>query len=81
MTVTYQVGEGGHLDIDFWVRKTFCIMSRPLLTYSPVVRPIWNRSWETNTAIHWFNIHYCSKGWSARVLLLQPNECYCRQDG
>jgi len=23
MTVTYQVGEGGHLDIDFWVRKTF----------------------------------------------------------
>jgi hypothetical protein len=20
MTVTYQVGEGGHLDIDFWVR-------------------------------------------------------------
>lgn len=22
MTVTYQVGEGGHLDIDFWVRWT-----------------------------------------------------------
>lgn len=22
MTVTYQVGGGGHLDIDFWVRPT-----------------------------------------------------------
>ena len=22
MTVTYQVGGGGHLDIDFWVRAT-----------------------------------------------------------
>lgn len=23
MTVTYQVGEGGHLDIDFWVFASF----------------------------------------------------------
>lgn len=23
MTVTYQVGEGGHLDIDFWVRLSY----------------------------------------------------------
>ena len=28
MTVTYQVGEGGHLDIDFWVRFA-CIPSLP----------------------------------------------------
>lgn len=32
MTVTYQVGEGGHLDIDFWVRRTdSCRNTGPLM--------------------------------------------------
>ncbi|KAI0092610.1 emp24/gp25L/p24 family/GOLD-domain-containing protein [Irpex rosettiformis] len=26
MTVTYQVGGGGHLDIDFWVRNTYTVL-------------------------------------------------------
>lgn len=30
MTVTYQVGEGGHLDIDFWV----CLMSKLVMLES-----------------------------------------------
>jgi hypothetical protein len=30
MTVTYQVGEGGHLDIDFWV----CLMSKSVMLES-----------------------------------------------
>jgi hypothetical protein len=33
MTVTYQVGGGGHLDIDFWVRMlVYRSTARPMLT-------------------------------------------------
>lgn len=33
MTVTYQVGGGGHLDIDFWVR--YSQVKLDLIAYPP----------------------------------------------
>ena len=39
MTVTYQVGGGGHLDIDFWVREGLFSLSLHLLPRSQISDP------------------------------------------
>lgn len=83
MTVTYQVGGGGHLDIDFWVRYPqvkpdliLCLSSRTIAG-----RPRRPRPRKANTTIYRNIINYRGKGWTTRTLLLKPNERRYRQDG
>ena len=79
MTVTYQVGGGGHLDIDFWVSKHILLLA--LLAPLSVCRADQQSRRECNTKEHQvldgYRVHHRGEGWSARVLLLQPNERNC----
>ena len=75
MTVTYQVGGGGHLDIDFWV----CLVSlsdtlRTLMHTTPAGRLRRSCYAQTHKAVYWNSINNSREGWETRVLLLQPDE-------
>ena len=51
MTVTYQVAEGGYLDIDFWVKTCYIfVVLIPYHGFSLVNRPNWKDSREANPA-------------------------------
>lgn len=79
MTVTYQVGGGGHLDIDFWVRR---LTSSTVVSHSSIYTangPWWRRPRKASQAIYWLPFDNCRKRWTARILFLQSNERYCRQ--
>lgn len=80
MTVTYQVGGGGHLDIDFWVRvcTMFWIYSTP--TCTTAFRPRKQSTSQTNKAIDWHSSYHCRKRWQIRVLFLKYDERYFGQD-
>lgn len=60
MTVTYQVGGGGHLDIDFWVTSPFQLVSLTQFKLTPPVvrrpeRPAPNLQKKRDTGMHLFN--------------------------
>lgn len=76
MTVTYQVGGGGNLDIDFWVwssypvgayRSWFCLACRPE-QLSPR---------QTFEAVDRLCIHNSWSGWTIRILFLEYDEYCC----
>jgi hypothetical protein len=80
MTISYQVGGGGNMDIDFWVRSLSYVY---LFINSRNVAggPQQPRTRQTHQTIHRNHIHHCTKRWKTRILLLQPHEQRSRQDG
>lgn len=79
MTVTYQVGGGGHLDIDFWVcSRCSCSTTARLLTCLPAHRPDGESAGETYTRIYWDSLNYSRDERTTRILLFKPNERYRR---
>ena len=80
MTVTYQVGGGGHLDIDFWVRNSCIALEMRLLTRHTAFRPGPTRDAETAQAVTGNCINNRHKRRTARILLLQPDELNSGQD-
>ena len=80
MTVTYQVGGGGHLDIDFWVRKHAYTRAVRLTTLATVDGPIRRGAGKAGQAVNGDSILHCKEGRQTRVLLLQYDELHRRQD-
>ena len=80
MTVTYQVGGGGHLDIDFWVRGLCIALEMRLLTRYTAFRPRPTRDAETAQAVTGHRVNNRNKRRTARILLLQPDELNSGQD-
>jgi len=64
MTVTYQVGDGGHLDIDFWVLTFLYQFAVYLTTQHLVDRPSRERAWETNQTVYRSIGYHCGEGWA-----------------
>jgi hypothetical protein len=60
MTVTFQVADGGYLDIDFWA-STCHISLHPIPYHSfpSVNRSIWKDPWETNPANDRLSCNHC----------------------
>ena len=80
MTVTYQVGGGGHLDIDFWVRERAYTRALRLTSLATVDGPIRRSTGEAGQAVNWDSILHRKEGRQTRVLLLQHDELHRRQD-
>ena len=85
MTVTYQVGGGGHLDIDFWVSPLVsCVVfsTRPIRRLPGVARgPRQHGPREAHKTVAGNCVHHREEGRPPRILLLQPNVHRHRQDG
>lgn len=81
MTVTYQVGGGGHLDIDFWVNWPAFLLSNLFLRCSyPVSRPTQPCPRQAFQTIHRLSIHHCRTRRSIRILFLKSHESCRRQN-
>ena len=74
MTVTYQVGGGGHMDVDFWV----CDPSEPLMQrttdHSPANRSGGARTAQGRQTVNRHRFNHGKKGWETRILLLKSHE-------
>ena len=74
MTVTYQVGGGGHMDIDFWVRSPFGPLVQ-LTADRPIVDGCgWPCTAQGHQAVNRHCFNHREKGWETRILLLESNE-------
>ena len=80
MTVTYQVGGGGHLDIDFWVCDSCIALETWPLTRYTALRPGPTCDAETAQAVTGHRIHNRHKRRTTRILLLKPDELNSGQD-
>ena len=74
MTVTYQAGGGGHMDIDFWVREFFAPLKRRAAYHPAADRSGWPRTAQGRQAVNRNCFNYCKKGREARILFLESHE-------
>jgi hypothetical protein len=65
MTISYQVGDGGHLDIDFWVRipRPCYIMDLLADVRLQAIRPRSTPPWKTCQTVDWVRFDYCRERW------------------
>lgn len=80
MTVTYQVGGGGHLDIDFWVLLLALDGSQSLMDVYIALRSNLEGFRKASQAVNRDTLCHSRQGRTLRILLLQSDERHCRQD-
>ena len=74
MTVTYQVGDGGHMDIDFWVSSLSGLLMQLTAGHSTAVGSGWPCHAQGRQAVNRHDFNYRKKGWETRILLLKSHE-------
>ena len=59
MTVTYQVGGGGHLDIDFWVSCLALVAGIRIFIHPTAVRPRRENTRKADQTVHREHLNNC----------------------
>lgn len=74
MTVTYQAGGGGHMDIDFWVRGLFGPLVQVAADHPEANRSGRPRTAQGRQAVDRYCGNHRKEGWETRILFLESNE-------
>lgn len=75
MTVTYQVGGGGHLDVDFWVSHShWCSYEKS--DVRAACRSKGTRLGKAHQTEHRHRVDHREKRWHAWILFFKPDEYY-----
>jgi hypothetical protein len=74
MTVTYQVGGGGHMDVDFWVCDPSESLMQRTTDRSPANRSRWTRTAQGRQTVNRHRFNHRKERRETRILLLKFHE-------